>query len=62
CHKITRSYAPVKPAEANGVPEKPLQRRGLPVWKEDNRDRITVLTCSVVGGHNDPSFIHSYGG
>ncbi|KAK5613737.1 hypothetical protein CRENBAI_016877 [Crenichthys baileyi] len=43
-------------------PRKSLQRRDLPVWKGDSRDRITVLTCSVVGGHNEPSYIHSYGG
>ncbi|KAK5600827.1 hypothetical protein CRENBAI_009128 [Crenichthys baileyi] len=41
--------APTDPAEANGVREKPLQRRGLPAWKEDSRERITLLT-SVVSG------------
>ncbi|KAK5622109.1 hypothetical protein CRENBAI_010207 [Crenichthys baileyi] len=58
--------------QANCVPENSLQRRGLykakwsgfPVWKEDNQYRITVVTVTVqlVGGHNEPSFIHSYGG
>ncbi|MEQ2281167.1 hypothetical protein AMECASPLE_027557 [Ameca splendens] len=40
------------------------ERSGLPVCKEDSRDPITVVTvtCSVVGGQNEPSFIHSYGG
>ncbi|KAK5600731.1 hypothetical protein CRENBAI_011297 [Crenichthys baileyi] len=32
------------PADAHGVREKPWQRRGLPVWKEDSRDRSTVVT------------------
>ncbi|MEQ2316456.1 hypothetical protein AMECASPLE_032711 [Ameca splendens] len=40
------------------------EQSGLPVWKKDSRDPITVVTvtCSVVGGQNGPSFIHSYGG
>ncbi|KAK5602058.1 hypothetical protein CRENBAI_017238 [Crenichthys baileyi] len=39
-HCLTLSPSP---ADAHGVREKPLQRRGLPVGKEDSRDRITVV-------------------
>ncbi|MEQ2297950.1 hypothetical protein AMECASPLE_000070 [Ameca splendens] len=42
--------------KANGVREKPLQRRGLPVWKEDSRDRIIVLTRVVSGQDGPPSY------
>ncbi|MEQ2289973.1 hypothetical protein AMECASPLE_038653 [Ameca splendens] len=56
CHKITRSYAQLNPAEANGVREKPRQRRGLPAWKEDSRDRIIVLTRAVSGQDGPPSY------
>ncbi|KAK5623770.1 hypothetical protein CRENBAI_005915 [Crenichthys baileyi] len=52
-HCLTLSPSP---AEAHGVREKPLQRRGLPVWKEDSRDHITVLTGVVSGQDGPPSY------
>ncbi|MEQ2316715.1 hypothetical protein AMECASPLE_035402, partial [Ameca splendens] len=33
----------------------------FPVWKEDNRDRITVVTCSLVGPTANPP-PNSFGG
>ncbi|KAK5601385.1 hypothetical protein CRENBAI_000450 [Crenichthys baileyi] len=56
CESRNRSQPAIFPAEANGVREKSLQRRGLPVWKEDSRDRITVLTRVVSGQDGPPSY------
>ncbi|MED6259606.1 hypothetical protein ATANTOWER_026137 [Ataeniobius toweri] len=34
----------------------------FPVWKEDNRDRITVVTCSLVGPTASRPHPNSFGG